>query len=234
MISVCIATYNGDKYIKEQLESIIPQLDFSDEIIISDDSSTDQTLPIVQEINDNRIKIYSNNVFHSPILNFENAIKKAKGDYIFLCDQDDIWQPNKVDIMLESLKTNYLVVSDCVVVDKNKNVLKDSFFNSKIPSMKVWNNLLHNNFLGCCMAFRKEILNKALPFPPKIAMHDIWLGLCGAQFYNATFIPNKLILYRRHGNNASSTSGKSELKFGYKIVYRLYFLYYLLIRMIIK
>ena len=103
MISVCIATYNGEKYIREQLDSILPQLGLDDEVIISDDSSTDNTLKIIEEYNDCRIKIFSNNKFYSPILNFENALKKAQGDFIFLSDQDDIWKSNKVEVVMKYL-----------------------------------------------------------------------------------------------------------------------------------
>ena len=90
MISVCMATYNGEKYIEEQLKSILSQLGENDEVIVSDDSSTDNTLAIVESFNDVRIKIFPNNKFHSPIFNFENALKQATGDYIFLSDQDDV------------------------------------------------------------------------------------------------------------------------------------------------
>ena len=94
MISVCIATYNGEKYIKEQLLSILPQLGKKDEVIISDDHSTDNTLDIVKGLNDNRIKIVMNNREKGYTSNFENALSYAIGDYIFLSDQDDIWMSN--------------------------------------------------------------------------------------------------------------------------------------------
>lgn len=220
MISVCIATYNGEKYIREQLESILMQLNDNDEIIISDDSSTDKTLDVITAYNDKRIKIFSGNHFHSPIFNFENALKKAKGDYIFLADQDDIWITNKVGKMMEALQQYSLVVSDCYVVDKDCKIIRNSFF-ERIPSPNVVKNLIKNNYLGCCMAFRREVLTKALPFPKNIAMHDIWLGLCGALFYKTTFIPDKLIKYRRHGGNASPTAEKSNYSLKYKILYRI-------------
>lgn len=223
MISVCIATYNGEKYIREQLDSIIPQLNSDDEIIVSDDSSTDNTLSIINSYNDNRIIVLPSNQFHSPIFNFENAIKNAKGDYIFLSDQDDIWIDNKVKIMINALKQSSLVVSDCFIVDKHGKIIRNSFFQKK-PTSGILRNLIKNNYLGCCMAFRKELLSKALPFPKSIAMHDIWLGLCGDLFYSTSFIPDKLVMYRRHGENASFTAEKSQFSLRYKIFYRLKFL----------
>lgn len=229
MISVCIATYNGEKYIKEQLDSILSQLNINDEIIISDDSSTDKTLEIVKAYNESRIKIFSNNEFHSPIFNFENALKHAQGDYIFLADQDDVWMPNKINQMMGALNHFSLVVSNCYVVDQNCHIIRQSFF-AKDPSTCILNNLIRNSYLGCCMAFRKEVLEKAIPFPRHIAMHDIWLGLCGALFYKVCFIPDKLIMYRRHGENVSPTGEKSKYSIVYRIKYRLYLMYSLIIR----
>lgn len=234
MISVCIATYNGEKYIKKQLDSILPQLGTEDEIIISDDSSTDNTLDILYSYVDSRIKIYSNQHFHSPIFNFEYTLIHAKGDYIFLSDQDDVWESNKVQVMLNALKRAALVVSDCTVVDKNMKVIKKTFFRDKIRKKGVINNIISNNYLGCCMAFRREVLCKALPFPKSIAMHDIWLGLCASAFYSVEFIPDKLIKYRRHGENASPTGEKSNLKILYRIIYRIQFVVALVERMFRK
>ena len=104
MLTVCIATYNGEKYIRQQLNSVLIQLGENDEVIISDDSSSDATVEIVRSFNDSRIKLLVDNKFSSPVRNFENALKYATGDYIFLCDQDDIWLPDKVKSMLPYLK----------------------------------------------------------------------------------------------------------------------------------
>lgn len=230
MISVCIATYNGALYIKEQIDSVLIQLGDEDEIIVSDDSSTDDTLEIIRSFNDARIKIYPQNKFHSPIFNFENALKKAKGDYIFLCDQDDIWESNKVLTVLPYLEKYSVVVSDCCIIDGRGSLLRDSYWNNHLPPVGVFPNLIRNRYLGCCMAFRRDLLKVALPFPSRIAMHDIWLGLCGSFFYSTVFIPDKLIRYRRHGSNASPTAESSTLPWSYRITYRLYFLYQLIKR----
>lgn len=224
MISVCIATYNGSKYIKEQLSSILSQLGKDDEVVISDDSSTDNTIEIIASFYDQRIKIYPNQHFKSPIYNFEKALKMAKGDYIFLSDQDDVWESNKVEVMMTHLLGNTLVISDCCIIDANMQVIRDSFYYNKTRHKGVISNIIHNNFLGCCMAFRKELLDLALPFPKDMAMHDIWLGICASAFYSVVFIPDKLIKYRRHGENASCTGEKSHLKWSYRIVYRWHFL----------
>lgn len=234
MISVCIATYNGAQYISEQLESILVQLTDDDEIVISDDSSMDSTLEIVASFHDSRIKIFPNNKFHSPVFNFENALKKASGDYIYLCDQDDVWEPDKVNLMLSYLENYDLVVSDCYVTDENLRVITDSFYKLLSPKNGFWNNLLKNHYMGCCMAFRRSVLQKALPFPPKIALHDVWIGLCAEAFFKTKFIPDKLLKYRRHGGNVSFTTEKSSFSIRYRIAYRIYLLKQIILRLFNK
>ncbi|MEA5127279.1 MAG: glycosyltransferase [Proteiniphilum sp.] len=221
-ISVCIATYNGSLYLKNQLNSILIQLSDIDEIIISDDSSTDDTIEIIKSIRDSRIKLYENQKFQSPVFNFENALNKATGDFIFLCDQDDIWLPDKVKIMISYLQKYDLVVSDCKVVDSNLNIIYDSFFALMHSGRGFWKNFFKNTYLGCCMAFRKEILNYVLPFPPQLAMHDIWIGLSVEKNGHSFFLKKPLSLYRRHENNASFASERSKNPLLYRIRYRLY------------
>ena len=99
MTSVCMATYNGQKYLREQIESILCQLSANDELVISDDHSTDSTVDIIRSYGDSRIKMYANELTKGVTHNFENALNKSKGDIIFLADQDDVWLPNKISKM---------------------------------------------------------------------------------------------------------------------------------------
>lgn len=221
MISVCITTYNGNKYIAEQLQSVLNQLSANDEVIISDDCSTDNTLKIINKINDSRIKLISNPQQIGIIKNFERALMQAKGDFIFLCDQDDIWLPEKVEVSLTALKSSLLVVSDCEVVDSKLNKTHSSFFKLRNSKAGVLHNIIKNSYLGCCMAFRKELLPYALPIPKLSPMHDMWIGLVAETRGKVTFIQKPLILYRRHNNNASPTSGKSNFNFLKKIKIRI-------------
>ena len=120
-ISVCLATYNGEKYIKEQLDSILPQLSANDEIIISDDNSTDDTINIIRSLNDERIKIYVNKT-KGIVKNFENALNNASGDIIFLSDQDDVWKNDKVKKILSAFSSDNsltLVFSNAEIIDEN-------------------------------------------------------------------------------------------------------------------
>jgi glycosyltransferase involved in cell wall biosynthesis len=230
MISVCITTYNGEKYIKEQMDSILCQLSESDEVIVSDDSSTDATLKIIEDTKDTRIRILPNNHFYSPIYNMENALKYAKGDFIFLSDQDDIWMPHKVKVMLSALKEVDLCVSDCDLIDADGEILHSSFFKLNQSAKGFLKNVVKNAYLGCCMAFKRDILKYVLPFPKSIAMHDIWIGLCVELWGNSLFLDEKLVKYRRHDSNISPTGGKSNFSTFYKIQYRCNFLYQLLKR----
>jgi glycosyltransferase involved in cell wall biosynthesis len=219
-ISVCIATYNGEKYIQKQIESILPQLDFSDEIIISDDSSQDETLNIIASFKDSRIKVFPNQIYKNPALNFENAISKAKGEFIFLCDQDDIWHENKVSVMLKYLQNFTLVISDCKIINESDIVLSKSFFELRNSRKGIFKNLYRNSYIGCCMAFRKSLLNYILPFPKGIYMHDWWIGMVAEIYGNVYFASDKLMSYRRHQTNASPTGEREGYSWRIKIRHR--------------
>lgn len=226
-ISVCIATYNGEKYIQEQLDSILDQLGPADEVIISDDSSTDGTLSIVGSFNDKRIKIFANQTFRNPILNFENALKHAQGDIIFLSDQDDIWADQKVKKMVDAMTHADMVVCDCCFINDDNKVILDSYFALVKSRPGVLRNLRKNTYFGCCMAFKREILKKALPFPKDIPMHDIWLGFIGDLFYKPVFLNETLTNYRKHDNNVSIASDVvSNLGLITKLKFRLNILKY--------
>lgn len=219
-ISVCMTSYNGSMYIEEQVDSILSQLSSEDELIISDDGSADNTIALIRGYMDKRIKVYTNN-FKNHILNFEFVLSKATGDYIFLSDQDDIWLPNKVSVMLSYLSTYDLVCSDCFVVDSNCDIIKDSFCDKDTKECKGFiKNLIHNHYLGCCMAFNNKILSKSLPFPKGLITHDTFIGLISEVSGNSVFINDKLIYFRRHDTNTSNTLKGSTLSFKQKIQYR--------------
>lgn len=221
MISVCIASYNGEKYIKRQVVSILNQLDQNDEVIIADDGSQDNTIHIIKELKDKRIRIIDGAHRHSPIWNFEKALSASKGDYIYLSDQDDEWMPNKIKIMQHYFQTYDCVISDNITLDGNHKIISSSFFKlNNTKGGKYYNLLIKNGYLGCCMAFNRKVLNASLPFPSNIPMHDIWIGNVAAFHFRLKFIPDKLIYFYRHGDNVSSTAGKSRSSIWKKISYR--------------
>lgn len=206
-ISVCLATYNGEKHIIEQLDTILPQLDSEDEIVISDDSSTDSTIELIQSLNDPRIVIYPNQKFRNPIYNFENALKIAKHHHLIMSDQDDLWIEGKVAAFKSAFDEGYdMVVCDHNVIDDHLQVLIPSYF-AQIPSKPgIIHNMKKNTYYGCCMGFSKKVLFKASPFPKDIPMHDIWLGFVADVFFRSKFIDNVFTQYRKHEKNVTSAT----------------------------
>jgi len=206
-ISVCMATYNGEKYLSEQLASIVRQLQPDDELIISDDSSTDATLAIIENLCDSRIKLFPGNRFYNPIYNFENALKQAKGDAIALSDQDDIWLDNKLPVIRHRFHKKppgiYTLVLDGCIIDDQGAVIQNSIFDTIGSRKGILKNLYDNTYMGCSMAFSSSLLPLALPFPRGIPMHDSWLGLLTECFGTVEFVREKTIKYRRHSANKS-------------------------------
>ena len=219
-ISVALAAYKGEKYIEQQLRSILMQLCSDDEIIVSDDLPSDEMKNIIAKISDNRIK-YVQGPGQGVIKNFENAISLCSGDYIFLCDQDDVWLENKANSCVRELeKGNILVLHDAKVVDAYLNVIEKSFFNLHGIRTGIIGNIIKNSFVGCCMAFKKELKNHILPFPEKIPMHDQWIGLTALKKGNVKFLNKQLILYRRHSETftGKKTSFSEKIKWRYQII----------------
>jgi glycosyltransferase involved in cell wall biosynthesis len=205
-ISVAMATYNGKKYVADQLDSILKQLNPEDEIIISDDSSNDGTFELLKSYQqkDKRISVYTNKN-KGIISNFENAITNCNNEIIFLSDQDDIWLDNKVEIIKECFfdEKVTLVLSDCYVTDGELNIINDSFFEIRKTRIGIINNIIKNSYIGCAMAFRKELKSVILPIPEEIPMHDSWIGILAEMYGKVLIIPDKLFYYRRHDSNAT-------------------------------
>lgn len=220
MVSVCMATYNGAEYIRQQLSSITAQLGADDEVIVSDDGSTDSTLAVIRSMGDSRVKTIEGPRRQSPVWNFENALRHAKGDYIFLADQDDVWKPGKVSTMMEWLRRYDCVVSDAEMADRDLNIIRKSYYGMHgTKPGRMYNLLVKNGYMGCCMAFTRRVLDASLPFPKDTPMHDLWIGNVAAFRFSLKFIGDRLVTYRCHGGNASFTAtGKS----GYSTLRKLF------------
>lgn len=229
MVSVCIATYNGEKYIKEQLVSILKQIDENDEVIISDDGSFDKTMDVIADVNDKRVKVIQNLGKHGFTPNFENALRHANGDIIFLADQDDIWSDDKVEKVKICLEKYDLVIHDCKTINNEFEVLQKSRFDHFSIKSGFIPHLIKSRYLGCCMAFNKKMLNAVLPFPSndKLLEHDIWIAAVGWLYFKTTLIKEPLIFYRRHGENVSDGGFEKGYSIPNKIYRRLYRLYHL-------
>ena len=215
-----MATKNGGKYLGQQLESILPQLGSTDELIITDDCSIDGTIKIIESFNDSRITLRENNTPAGISATFELSLMLSKGDHIFLADQDDVWLPQKTQIMTRHLRDSDLVISDCLLVDHMLVPGERSFHSINNSGKGLFRNLVSNSYMGCCMAFNRALMKRATPFPKDIPLHDFWIGLIGEMYFRVKFIPDVLIYHRRHATNASTNGELSKTSLSRKMVNR--------------
>jgi glycosyltransferase involved in cell wall biosynthesis len=209
MISVCMTTYNGQNFLIEQINSILAQLSFEDELIICDDCSTDKTLDILATFIDKRIFVYKNTKQLGHVKNFEKCISLSKGDIIFLSDQDDIWHKDKISICNQLFMDNHnllLLHHGIRTIDVNGKDIKRNFFvhsgtQSKLGLFTILKYTFKPRFFGCAMAFKKELLDVALPFPKYVYAHDHYLCNVGLMHRSVMEIDSELIFYRQHSNN---------------------------------
>jgi glycosyltransferase involved in cell wall biosynthesis len=202
-VSVILASCNGAKFIQAQLDSVLVQLGEEDEVVISDDASTDATLDIVRACGDSRVRLISQPERLGYVRNFERAARAARGAVIFFCDQDDVWLPRKVESSLAALQSAHCVASDAIVVDEHLHVTNNSYFAVR----RVWGFsalaiLLRPPIVGATMACRRDFLQLLLPFPAHVP-HDFWVTFNAALRRKLVVLPEPTILFRRHGSVAS-------------------------------
>jgi len=209
MISVCMASYNSAHYIKEQVASILRQLRDEDELVIVDDASSDQTREEVASFNDRRVRMFVHLKNQGIADTFEEAIRRATGDILFLSDADDIWAPNKVQRVLQAFEAHpeaKIVTTGIRIIDQHgRTLVAHEDWKQKAFTSALLPNILRNRFQGSAMAFRASLRELVLPFPKrKIFLHDAWIGICNRMNGGeAIYIDEPLLYYRRHGNNFS-------------------------------
>jgi glycosyltransferase involved in cell wall biosynthesis len=212
-VSVCMATYNGEQYFEAQLRSILDQLSEHDEVIVVDDASRDRTRERVIAFKDSRIKLIEHVKNRGVVETFEEAVRNASGDVLFLSDGDDIWAPDKVRKVLQAFVENprsQIVATGIRLIDENGQPLDSRLYtkNRKFtPALLP--NLLRNRFQGSAMAFRSSLLPTILPFPKrKLFLHDAWIGACNRVAGGETvYLDEPLLYYRRHASNFSKPMG---------------------------
>lgn len=213
-IDILLPTYNGEKYIKEQLDSILSQDYQKIRLLISDDCSKDNTVSILKEYEqkDSRIKVFLQEENLGVIRNIEFLLKQVQSDYYMLADQDDVWLSEKVSKSIEKLKEENadLVFGDLKVVDQNLQEIYPSFNDFMLLSDKIQKylstnklNYLYNCVTGCTILSKKSVIEKALPLPKnsKYMLHDHWIGLVASLHGKIAYLKEPYILYRQHGNN---------------------------------
>ena len=201
-----MATYQGEQFIKEQLDSIVEQLGPNDEVIISDDASSDHTVDLVKSRKDSRIRVFAHSNRLGYVMNFQRAINQVKGKYVFFSDQDDVWLPGKVATMRGALLDKSFAASDAAVVNARLEPMHASFFSLRHAQSFSWFSIfLRPPIIGATMSCRTEYLQTLLPLPPNIP-HDFWLTINAAWDRQLEIINMPLILYRRHETAHSPTA----------------------------
>ncbi|MGO2662293.1 glycosyltransferase [Propionibacterium freudenreichii] len=221
MVSVAMATYNGAEFVTEQIASILPQLAPGDEIVIVDDASTDDTVEVISRIDDPRIRLVTRDVNWGYVRTFEQALGLARGEYLFLCDQDDVWIPGRVDLMVAALADHQVIASNLASLG-GPNRIPGPFW---IKDWRLWSrdsghairNLLRllagvQCYWGCAMAVRRDALDYLLPFPRFLnETHDQWIGLCGNMARSMGHMNSRTVWRRVHDSNLTPTQPRGVI-----------------------
>ena len=222
-IIILLSTYNGEKYLKEQLDSLFSQTYKNFEIIVRDDGSSDKTL---EKLKFYDIKLLSSDVNLGIKKSFETLLKYAyensDAEYFMFCDQDDVWNNDKIEKTLEEMKRleklygnniPLLVHTDLEVVDENLKIISSSMWKYEyiLPQYNTFNRLLiQNTITGCTMMINRELAKKSLDIPEEAIMHDWWIGLIASCFGKISYLEESTIKYRQHGKNTIGTEGKKN------------------------
>ncbi len=229
MISILLASYNGEKYIAQQIESILTQTEQNFIIYVNDDCSSDRTYEIEKKYEamyPDKIKVTRNKKNSGNAkYNFINMMIEHKDDYVMLCDQDDVWLPNKIEITLKKMKSMErrfgkekpaLVHTDLVVVDEKLNVISKSFkkmMNADYGKIRINNEIVQNTLTGCTVMYNKALAEYIKNTPKYMVMHDWWLMLIASAFGNIGIVNYQTVLYRQHGKNVVGTRNMRSYKF---------------------
>ncbi|RQW28145.1 glycosyltransferase family 2 protein [Rhodobacteraceae bacterium CH30] len=213
-VDIAMATYNGEKFIKFQIESIQTQTYKNWNLIISDDGSTDNTVHIIKQYakSDHRIKLANTLRQGGVVNNFNTALSNTTAKYVLFCDQDDVWPSNRLQLLVDEIhkiekspNIPCLIFTDLEVVDEKLNTLAKSFYSSQkinplnntIPENLLWNCTVY----GCTTIFNRALIEISTPIPEQVTMHDNWLALNAATMGTIHYLPEKTILYRQHSHN---------------------------------
>ena len=212
MISIALATYNGPKFLREQLDSILAQSMENFEVVACDDCSTDETRQILEEYasKDSRFKVFLNKNNLGFKKNFEHILSLCKGEFIAFCDQDDIWEPNHLEILYNNVEDNDCIGANSLIIDENgtsqNKTLLEYWPIHVMPKneKELFQHELYSNVIqGTASLIRASLINQALPIPENIKYHDYWFALVAGLNEKCKYIGDVVLKYRRHSNNAS-------------------------------
>ena len=230
-VSVCMATYNGEKFIVAQMMSILEQLSSDDEIIVLDDVSTDQTVEILRGLNDARIKIFHNEKNLGHVLSFSKVVSLANHEIVMMADQDDIWLEGRVELLKDALLSNNACLVTSNTAFMNANGQSISFEEAGVvkgveskKSNHYFGNILSIfvgdvNYCGCAMAFRKELNEVIVPIPSYVESHDLWIAMAANIMKSNVHLDENTMSRRIHGENASIGSRRFVNKINSRLVF---------------
>ena len=208
-----MAVHNGGRFLGEQVESILAQLQDDDELVVIDDASSDDSVAWLESIGDARIRLHRNPSNVGIRVTFELGFTRARHDMVFLCDQDDVWLAGKRDAFVAAFLNDsnvVVVLSDAELIDADGAVISPSFMATRGGFRgEWWNTIMKNRYLGCSMAVRRGLFAFALPIPAGAPMHDMWLGAIGSIVGHVVYLPEIYLRYRRHGHNATPSTRRS-------------------------
>lgn len=230
-VSVALATYNGARYLTEFLDSLVGQTMSDIEVVASDDASKDATVALMRDYVALPVTVIPHSTNQGVRKNFEDAIQASSGDYVFFADQDDFWEPAKIERMTQRLREleavhgrdrPLLVFCDLRIVDSELAEIEPSYFLStgKVPdAVDARDYIVSNHVPGCAMAVNRALVDRGLPIPSQVYLHDWWFMLVATIFGTVEAVPEPLIRYRQHGNNTVGFVGTPKSRFSRLIRY---------------
>lgn len=226
-VSVCMATFNGEMFVREQVASILVQLRENDELVVVDDGSSDATLEILRSFNDERIRIWDREGKTGPVGAFSRAIQRAVGDIIMMADQDDVWLEGRLHLFLSAFAS-----SGALVISANTTYIDEAGrpIHHRAPRLRAEDSgrWLFNiagimagsaGYYGCAMAFRAEVRDLLVPFPQYVESHDLWIALAANLLRSNLHLETATLARRVHGNNASIVSRPLSAKIRSRVVF---------------
>ena len=219
-VSVCMATYNGARYVHEQVASILPQLGPSDELVAVDDCSRDETVSVLRAFEDPRVRIHLNERNLGVVASFERALRLARNDVLMLADQDDVWLAGRVQALVAALQSSgaLVVSSNSSFMDAGGAPIPFDFPRlSAADSKRYWRNIARifagsAPYWGCAMAMRRPALELVLPMPDWVESHDLWIATGSNLIGSNVHVERDTLRRRVHGSNASIVNRSLRLK----------------------
>ncbi|WP_244893219.1 glycosyltransferase [Agreia bicolorata] len=206
--SVCMATYRGAPFVREQIDSILEQLHADDELVIVDDASPDDTVAVIEQVDDPRVRLHTESANRGYVRTFESAIRQARGKYIMLADQDDVWTAGRLELMITQLDTSLVVAGNYSVLGEEGRMPARRPLRPGYNRQFGWNTLAilvgYRPYFGCAMGFRCELVPDLVPFPEIfIESHDLWLAILGNATRSISHLSDVVVERRLHDYNVT-------------------------------